>query len=94
MREALPVPRSILVCALGIAGNQVLPLSGGDAVRVVLSRARHNARHSHAAVSALAVEKLFDLVAVAWLRNSIGIALVGAHEDDYSDQLFSLLPPR
>lgn len=81
VREALPIPRSVLVCALGSAGNQVLPLRGGDALRVVLSTRGNKAPSLHAAVSALALEKVFDLVAVAGLALVSASALIGERED-------------
>lgn len=64
-RASLPMRRSVLISALGLAGNQVLPLRGGDALRVVLSSRRSHGGSLHAAVSALAMEKVFDLIAVA-----------------------------
>jgi hypothetical protein len=64
-REALTLPRSLIVTAVGLAGNQLLPLRGGDALRVVLSARGPRAPSVHAGVSALALEKVFDLLAVA-----------------------------
>jgi len=61
----LSMTRAIEVAALGLGGNQVLPLRGGDALRVVLSSRGAAAPSIHAAVSAIALEKLFDLIAVA-----------------------------
>lgn len=63
--EALTVRRSTVVAAIGLGGNQVLPLRGGDALRVVLSSRGPRAPSLHSGVSAIAVEKLFDLMAVA-----------------------------
>lgn len=63
--EAIALPRSMQIVALGLAGNQVLPLRGGDALRVVLSSRGAAAPSFHASVSAIAVEKVFDLIAVA-----------------------------
>lgn len=65
MIEALTMPRSIVVVALGLGGNQVLPLRSGDALRVVLSSRGPGAPSLHSGVSAIAVEKVFDLIAVA-----------------------------
>lgn len=62
---ALSITRAIEVAALGLGGNQIFPLRGGDALRVVLSSRGAAAPSIHAAVSAIAIEKLFDLVAVA-----------------------------
>jgi len=80
VREALPLPRSVLVCALGIAGNQLLPLRGGDALRVVLSARGPRAPSVHVGVSALALEKVFDLVAVASFALMSASALMGARD--------------
>jgi hypothetical protein len=65
MQGALTLKRSILVAALGLGGNQILPLRGGDALRVLLSARGPKAPSLHAGVSALAMEKMFDLIAVA-----------------------------
>lgn len=65
MREKLSLPRSLLVTAIGLAGNQLLPFRGGDALRVVISSSGPRAPTLHAGVSALALEKVFDLLAVA-----------------------------
>ena len=65
LREGMPVPRALLVTSVGLAGNQLLPLRGGDALRVVLSSRGSGAPSLHAGVSALALEKVFDLLAVA-----------------------------
>ena len=65
MRETLALQRSVLIAALGLGGNHVLPLRGGDALRVVLSARGPKAPSIHASVSALALEKVFDLIAVA-----------------------------
>ena len=62
--EALTMPRSLVVAALGLGGNQVFPLRGGDALRVVLSARGTGAPSIHSGVSAIAVEKVFDLIAV------------------------------
>lgn len=80
VREALPISRSVLVCALGIAGNQLLPLRGGDALRVVLSARGPEAPSVHAGISAIALEKVFDLVAVASFALISASALVGARD--------------
>ena len=80
VREALPIPRSVLVCALGIAGNQLLPLRGGDALRVVLSTRGARAPSLHAGVSAIALEKVFDLVAVATFALISASVLLGARD--------------
>lgn len=63
--EALTMPRALVVAALGLGGNQVFPLRGGDALRVVLSARGPGAPSIHSGVSAIAVEKVFDLIAVA-----------------------------
>lgn len=63
--EALTMRRSVVVSALGLGGNQVLPLRGGDALRVVLSTRGLRAPSLHSGVSAIAMEKVFDLIAVA-----------------------------
>ena len=63
--EKITMRRSMLIVALGLGGNQVLPLRGGDALRVVLSSRGGTAPSFHASVSAIAVEKVFDLIAVA-----------------------------
>lgn len=89
LREALPIPRSVVVCALGIAGNQLLPLRGGDALRVVLSTRGVKAPSMHAGVSALAVEKVFDLVAVAGLALVSASALIGMREDATRTNIFA-----
>ena len=65
LRESIKLPRSLLISVLGLAGNQVLPLRGGDAMRVVLSSRGSGMPSLHASVSAVALEKLFDLIAVA-----------------------------
>jgi hypothetical protein len=65
LRARLPLPRSVLIMALGLAGNQLLPLRAGDGLRVVLSARGERAPSFHAAVSGLAMEKIFDLLAVA-----------------------------
>jgi hypothetical protein len=65
MREALTLPRSLLVTAVGLAGNQLLPLRSGDALRILISARGVGAPSVHAGVSALALEKVFDLLAVA-----------------------------
>ncbi|MEP6607075.1 MAG: lysylphosphatidylglycerol synthase transmembrane domain-containing protein [Burkholderiaceae bacterium] len=63
--EGLTMSRSLEVAALGLGGNQLLPLRGGDAVRVVISSRGAGAPSIHSGVSAIAIEKLFDLIAVA-----------------------------
>ena len=65
MLKKLTLKRSVIVTALGLAGNQILPLRGGDALRVVLSARGQESPSLHAGVSALAMEKVFDLIAVA-----------------------------
>ncbi len=74
--EALSMRRSVIVAALGLAGNHVLPLRGGDALRVVLSARGSKAPSIHAGVSALALEKVFDLIAVAAFGLASTAALV------------------
>lgn len=73
-RDQFPFGRAVNVVAIGLAGNQVLPLRGGDALRVVMSSRGRSAISLHAAVSALAMEKVFDLVAVA----AFGLASVAS----------------
>lgn len=89
LREALPIPRSVLVCALGIAGNQLLPLRGGDALRVVLSTRGARAPSLHVGVSALVLEKVFDLAAVAGLALISASALIGAHDGSNRFNVFA-----
>ena len=79
--EALSMQRSVIVAALGHGGNQILPLRGGDALRVVLSTRGPNAPSIHAGVSALALEKVFDLVAVAAFGLASTAALVAPTGD-------------
>jgi hypothetical protein len=76
MLEALSMQRSVIVAALGLGGNHILPLRGGDALRVVLSARGPNAPSIHAGVSALALEKVFDLIAVAAFGLASTAALV------------------
>jgi uncharacterized protein (TIRG00374 family) len=57
------------VTAIGLAANQLLPLRGGDALRVALSA---RVCGLHRSVSALAVEKVLDLMAVA----ALGLAVL------------------
>jgi len=82
VRKALPLPRSVLVSSLGLAGNQLLPLRGGDALRVVLSARGARAPSFHAGVSALALEKLFDLLAVAAFGFASASVLIGPRTGD------------
>ena len=82
LRETLPTSRSILVCAIGIAGNQVLPIRGGDALRLVLSARGPNEPSLHAAVSALALEKLLDLLAIAGFALVSASLLIGARDGE------------
>ena len=63
--EALPMGRSLVVTAIGLGANHVLPLRGGDALRVVLSAQGRRAPSIHAGVSAMAMEKVLDLIAAA-----------------------------
>ena len=88
MLEALSLQRSILVAALGLGGNQVLPFRSGDALRVVLSARGRKAPSLHAGVSALAMEKLFDLIAVA----AFGLASTAAVVASAGDSQLNLLP--
>ena len=78
LHETLPMRRSILITALGLGGNQVLPLRGGDALRVLLSARGPGAPSVHAGVSALAMEKLIDLVAVAAFGLAATVLVVSA----------------
>jgi hypothetical protein len=73
-RDQLPFGRAVNVVAIGLAGNQVLPLRGGDALRVLLSTRGRAAISLHASVSGLAMEKVFDLVAVS----AFGLASVAS----------------
>jgi hypothetical protein len=65
LREAIPFRRAVLLTAIGLAANQILPFRGGDALRVALSSRGASQPTLHASISALALEKVFDLVAVA-----------------------------
>lgn len=78
LREALSWRKTTLVMAICLAGNQLLPLRGGDALRVVLSaRGRTGNASIHAGVSALALEKIFDLLAVAAFGLVAMLAVIG-----------------
>ncbi len=57
------------VTAIGLAANQLLPLRGGDALRVALTA---RGCGLHRSVSALAMEKVLDLMAVA----ALGLAVL------------------
>ena len=81
MLEALPMQRSVLIAALGLGGNHILPLRGGDALRVLLSARGPKAPSIHAGVSALALEKVFDLIAVAAFGLASTAALVAPTTD-------------
>lgn len=81
LRHAVRPRRCLLIVALGLAGNQVLPLRGGDALRVMLSARGTPAASLHAAVSALAMEKVFDLIAVAAFGLASTAALMSANGD-------------
>lgn len=63
--EALPMRRSLVVTAISLGANHILPLRGGDALRIVLSAQGPGAPSIHAGVSAMAMEKVLDLIAVA-----------------------------
>jgi len=82
LREALPLPRAVLVSSLGVAGNQLLPLRGGDALRVVLSARGQSAPSLHAGVSAMAMEKVFDLLAVAAFGLASASAALGTRSSE------------
>lgn len=81
LRERLGLKWATLITSIGLAGNQLLPLRGGDALRVVLSGRRPDTS-IHAGVSALALEKVFDLVAVAAIGSATVSALVGGEAAD------------
>lgn len=81
LRESIKLRRSLLICALGLAGNQILPLRGGDAMRVVLSSRGSGAPSLHAGISAMALEKVLDLVAVAVFGLASAAALLRAGRD-------------
>ena len=76
MLEALTMRRSVIITAVGLGANHVLPLRGGDALRVVLTARGPKAPSIHAGVSALALEKVFDLIAVAAFGLASTAALV------------------
>ena len=76
MLEALSMQRAVIIAALGLGGNHILPLRGGDALRVVLSARGPQAPSIHAGVSALALEKVLDLIAVAIFGLASTAALV------------------
>lgn len=78
MRERMPLHRSLLVTSVGLAGNQVLPFRGGDALRILMSAREGSAPGVHAGVSAMALEKVFDLLAVAGFGLASTSALLGA----------------
>lgn len=80
--EALTMPRSVVVAALGLGGNQVLPLRGGDALRVMLSSRGAKAPSLHSGVSAIAVEKVFDLIAVAVFGLASAATLVSSADSE------------
>lgn len=86
--KALTLKRSIIVTALGLGGNQILPLRGGDALRVVLSTRGPRAPSLHAGVSALAMEKVFDLIAVA----AFGLASTAAVLVPASESQLNVVP--
>jgi uncharacterized protein (TIRG00374 family) len=88
MLKALTVKRSVVVTALGLGGNQILPLRGGDALRVVLSARGQEAPSLHVGVSALAMEKVFDLVAVA----AFGLASTAAVLAPASESQLNVTP--
>jgi uncharacterized protein (TIRG00374 family) len=91
LREALSWRKTALVTAIGLAGNQLLPLRGGDAMRVVLSaRGRTGTASIHAGVSALALEKVFDLLAVAALGLAAVLTLVGGRSAALESQVFAM----
>jgi uncharacterized protein (TIRG00374 family) len=81
LRARLELKWATLITSIGLAGNQLLPLRGGDALRVVLS-ARRPGTSIHAGVSALALEKVFDLVAVAAIGSATVSTLVGGEAAD------------
>ena len=88
MLKTLTAKRSIVVTALGLCGNQILPLRGGDALRVVLSARGTGAPSVHAAVSALAMEKVFDLIAVA----AFGLASTAAVLAPSNESQLNVIP--
>ena len=81
LREGLTLKRCILVTALGLGANQVLPLRGGDALRVAVTARGTGAPTLHVAISALALEKVFDLVAVATFGVASAAVLLGGAQE-------------
>jgi hypothetical protein len=77
LREELAPGRTLLVTALGLGANQVLPLRGGDALRVALSSRGPRSPSLHATISALALEKVFDLIAVAGFGAASAFVFLG-----------------
>lgn len=88
MLKALTIKRSVIVTAMGLGGNQILPLRGGDALRVVLSARGSQAPSFHVGVSALAMEKVFDLIAVA----AFGLASTAAVLAPASESQLNVMP--
>jgi glycosyltransferase 2 family protein len=64
LRGAICKKSSTVITAIGLAGNQLLPLRGGDALRIALSS---RSMQIHGPASAMALEKILDLLAVAGL---------------------------
>jgi uncharacterized protein (TIRG00374 family) len=81
LRESIGLRRALLISAVGLAGNQVLPLRGGDALRVAVSARGPEAPSLHAGISALALEKVFDLIAVAGFGIASASALLSTREE-------------
>ena len=82
MLEALSMRRSLIVTALGLGGNYILPLRGGDALRIVLSARGAQAPSVHAGISAVAMEKVFDLIAAAAFGLASTAAVVAPATDE------------
>lgn len=89
--ESLTMPRSVVVAALGLGGNQVFPLRGGDALRVVLSSRGAGAPSIHSGVSAIAIEKVFDLIAVAAFGLASTATIMAADESGFNVVVIALV---
>lgn len=82
LREGIPLRRALSISAIGLAGNQVLPLRGGDALRVAVTARGVGAPSLHAGISALALEKVFDLIAVAGFGIASASALLSTRQEN------------
>jgi len=72
----LGLRRALTTTAVGLAGNQILPARGGDILRIVIA-ARQGDMTPHRSVSAMLVEKVLDLAAVAVIGLGAGIVVIG-----------------